>query len=273
MPEYLSASRITQYLMCPLKYRLVYVDRVESDFLPSNLVLGSCIHSAIEGFYRTWQDGVRMEASEVINLFEEYFIAGTEGKTLEPGCDPETVKNIGKSLIEVFARDVQPAEVVGIEEKFRIPLVDYDTGEYLIDLVGVFDLIELDTEGTPVVVDHKTAAKRFSDADLESNLQLTAYGLASRQIHQIEGPVLLRIDAMIKNKTPVFDQKFTIRTVSSDQKFVKLSSDILQAMEVEAFFPNTAGSAEVVRYAVIVTWRQCEQEKVSDRNTGCRRLP
>jgi putative RecB family exonuclease len=247
-PEYLSASRITQYLMCPLKYRLVYVDRVDPDFLPSNLVLGSCIHSAIEGFYHNWQEGIRMEAGEVINLFDDYFKAGTDGKTLEPGCDREAVKNIGKSLLQVFARDVQPAEVVGIEEKFRIPLVDLDTGEVITDLLGVFDLIELDSEGTPVVIDHKTAAKRYSDADLESNLQLTAYGLASRELHKIDGPVLLRIDAMIKNKTPVFDQKFSIRTIETDRKFFKLASDILQAMESGAFFPNTGwqcGSCQV----------------------------
>jgi putative RecB family exonuclease len=247
-PEYLSASRIVQYLMCPLKYRLVYVDRVEPDFLPSNLVLGSSIHSAIEGFYRTWQDGIRMSSAEVIDLFEDYFTAGIDGKTLEPGCNPEAVKNIGKSLIEVFARDVQPAEVVGIEEQFRTPLIDTETGEYLIDLVGVYDLIELDAEGTPVVVDHKTAGKRFSDNDLENNLQLSAYGLASRQLHKIEGSVLLRIDAMIKNKTPVFDQKFTIRTQNHDRRFIKLASDIIRAMESGAFFPNTGwqcGSCQV----------------------------
>ena len=127
-------------------------------------------------------------------------------------------------------------------------MVDYDTGEVIIDLVGVFDLIELDTEGTPVVVDHKTAAKRFSDADLESNLQLTAYGLASRQIHQIDGAVLLRIDMMIKNKVPLFEQKFSIRSANTDRKFIRLASDILQAMESEAFFPNTGwqcGSCQV----------------------------
>jgi hypothetical protein len=189
-----------------------------------------------------------LPAETVIELFESYFDAGTDGKTLEPGCDREAVKNIGKSLLTVFARDVQPAEVVGIEEKFRIPLVDLDTGEIITNLVGVFDLIELDSEGTPVVVDHKTAAKRYSDADLESNLQLTAYGLASRQIHQLEGTVLLRIDAMIKNKTPVFDQKFTLRTVETDQRFVRFASDILQAMDSGAFFPNTGwqcGSCQV----------------------------
>jgi putative RecB family exonuclease len=247
-PEYLSASRITQYLMCPLKYRLIYVDKVDPDFLPSNLVLGSCIHSAIEGFYHNWQEGLRLTPETVIELFEAYFDAGTDGKTLEPGCDREVVKNIGKSLLTVFARDVQPAEVVGIEEKFRIPLVDKDTGEIIIDLVGVFDLIELDSEGTPVVVDHKTAAKRYSDTDLESNLQLTAYGLASRDLHKIDGPVLLRIDAMIKNKVPVFDQRFTVRNTDHDQRFVKLAADVLDAMELGAFFPNTGwqcGSCQV----------------------------
>jgi putative RecB family exonuclease len=181
-------------------------------------------------------------------LFEAYFDSGTDGKTLEPGCDREAVRNTGKSLLSVFARDVQPAEVVGIEEKFRIPLVDLDTGEIIIDLVGVFDLIELDTEGTPVVVDHKTASKRFSDADLEGNLQLTAYGLASRDLHKIDGPVLLRIDAMIKNRTPVFDQKFSIRTIETDRKFIKLAVDVLDAMDSGAFFPNTGwqcGSCQV----------------------------
>jgi len=237
-PEYLSASRITQYLMCPLKYRLIYVDHVDPDFLPSNLVLGSCIHSAIEGFYHNWQEGIRLPAETVIELFESYFDSGTDGKILEPGCDREAVKNIGKSLIEVFARDVQPVEVVGIEEKFRIPLAD-ENGVYITDLVGVFDLIELDAEGTPVVVDHKTAAKRYSDADLESNLQLTAYGLASRDLHKIDGPVLLRIDAMIKNKMPVFDQKYSTRTNVTDWKFIKLVTDILQAMDSGIFFPNT----------------------------------
>ena len=238
-PEYLSASRITQYLMCPMKYKLQYEDKAEWDFTPSNLVLGSAVHKAIERFYQAWaNDHVRMPVDEVVQLFSDCWTAGAEGKTFEAGCDPTEVLNIGKSLVEVFAREVNPTEVVGIEQRFRIPLVDPDTGEYIIDLVGIFDLIEKDPDGTVVVVDHKTAAKRFSDADLEGNLQLSAYGLASRQIFDIEGTVLLRIDAMVKNKTPVFDQKFTLRTVASDRKFVKLATDILHAMEVDAFPPN-----------------------------------
>ena len=202
-------------------------------------MLGSAVHKAIEGFYQVWaSDHVRMPVEEVVQLFSDCWADGTEGKIFEPGCDADSILNLGKSLIEVFASEVHPTEVVGIEQKFRIPLVDSNTGEYIIDLVGIFDLIEKDPDGTVVVVDHKTAAKRFSDADLEGNLQLSAYGLASRQIFDITGTVLLRIDAMVKNKTPVFDQKFTLRTFESDRKFVKLASDILHAMEVNAFPPN-----------------------------------
>jgi hypothetical protein len=54
----------------------------------------------------------------------------------------------------------------------------------------------------------------------------------------LSGPVLLRIDAMIKNKTAVFDQKFTVRTDRTDRRFVRLVVDILHAMEMDAFPAN-----------------------------------
>jgi len=238
MPEYLSASRITQYLMCPLKYRLQYEDKAEWDFTPSNLILGSVIHSAIEGYYLAWQAGEKMPLGELVSLYEKHWDSASEGKVFEPGCNATLVKETGRGLLKAFAESVSPGVILGIEDRFRVPLIDPETGEYLIDLVGVFDLIEADQEGVPVVVDHKTACKRYSDADLENNLQLTAYGYASRQLYQLEGAVLLRIDAMVKNKTAVFDQKFTLRTVDTDRRFVKLAKDILHALSCDAFPPN-----------------------------------
>jgi len=52
---------------------LSYVDKVEPDFTPSNLALESWVHAAIEAFYRTWQDGIRMPSEEVIELFKGYW--------------------------------------------------------------------------------------------------------------------------------------------------------------------------------------------------------
>ena len=238
-PEYLSGSRIQQYLMCPQKYKLQYVDKVTWDFTPGNLALGSAIHAAIESFYRTWQDGSRMPENELCNLFEGFWQGQIKGKTLDPKNNPDKLKEQGISLLEVFSKDVQPATVLAIEEQFRVPLVDTETGEYMIDLVGVIDLVEADTNHQPVIVDHKSIARRPSDSDLHQNLQLSAYGYAIRMLRELQDrKVLMRIDCLIKNKNPVFEQRYTLRTPSTDRKFELLARNVIHAIENEAFFPN-----------------------------------
>ncbi len=234
-PNYLSASRITQYLMCPLKYQLQYEDKVEWDFHPSNLALGSCVHSAIEGFYRSWQDKIRMSPAEVTDLFQGYWTGDTEGKKFEPECDASVVKQLGQELLEVFARDVDPGEVIAVEDQFRVQLADPETGEYLIDLVGIVDLIEFDKSSKPVIVDHKTMAKKPSDRDLQQNLQLSGYAYAYREFGDT---VYMRINGLLKNKKPVFEQFYTLRTVEDDYRFFKLAQAVLNALEKNVFPPN-----------------------------------
>ena len=90
------------------------------------------------------------------------------------------------------------------------------------------------------MVDHKSVARRPSDQDLEQNLQLSAYAYATRILHELEDKqVLVRVDCMIKNKKPVFEQRYTLRTADTDRKFVFLARDIQNAIEKEAFYPNS----------------------------------
>jgi len=238
-PEYLSASRIRGYLTCPLKYRLIYEEKVDWDFHPSSMALGSAVHAAIEGFYREWVDNRRMPVEEVTDLFAGYWKGEVDGKSFEPDCDTNKLGLQGIDLLEAFAGGIQPGKVLSVEEQFRVPLVDRDTGEYVIDLVGVFDLVEADEADQPVVVDHKTAGKRPSDLELDQNLQLSAYGYAVRMLRELgDDPVLLRVDLLIKNKKPVLEQRFTLRGPDQDVKLVRLAGDLLQAMDREVFPPN-----------------------------------
>src|SRR5688500_4269042 len=69
--------------------------------------------------------------------------------------------------------------IVGVEQPFGVPLVDQETGEVLDrDLVGSVDLLERDAEGL-VVVDLKTAARKYSDLQVEALLQLSVYSYAT----------------------------------------------------------------------------------------------
>ena len=58
-------------------------------------------------------------------------------------------------------------EVVAVESAFAVPLVDQATGAVLDrDLVGSLDLVERDAEGRLVVVDLKTAARKYTSTSV-----------------------------------------------------------------------------------------------------------
>jgi hypothetical protein len=61
-----------------------------------------------------------------------------------------------------------------MEHGFTITLHDLDTGEPLEEqLVGTMDLL-IREEGRVVIVEHKSAARRFTDDQLRYDLQPTA---------------------------------------------------------------------------------------------------
>lgn len=57
-----------------------------------------------------------------------------------------------------------------------VAVEDQDTGEVLApDLVGRLDLLECDGEGRLAVVDFKTAARKYTDLQVEASPQLSIY--------------------------------------------------------------------------------------------------
>jgi RecB family exonuclease len=84
-------------------------------------------------------------------------------------------------MLAVLGDRVEPGtEVVAVEEPFAVPLIDQDTGEVLDrDLVGTLDLLERDAEGRLAVVDLRTAARKYTDLQVEASLQLSIYSYAT----------------------------------------------------------------------------------------------
>jgi RecB family exonuclease len=70
--------------------------------------------------------------------------------------------------------------IVAVEAPFAVPLVDQATGEVLDrHLVGTLDLVERAPNGGVVVVDLKTAARKYTDLQVEASLQLSIYSYAT----------------------------------------------------------------------------------------------
>ena len=102
---------------------------------------------------------------------------------------------------------------MAVESAFAVPLVDQDTGAVLDrDLVGSLDLVERDPEGRLVVVDLKTAARKYSDLQVEASLQLSVYSYATAMNGLADQEDLrLRFDVLTKTKQPELHRYWTQR--------------------------------------------------------------
>ena len=180
---HVSFTQLDTYLRCPLRYRLQYVDRVEPDFVPAALALGSGIHGAAALLFRGIASGARPTVEDVQAYFASLWALETTHRPVRFGerDSPESLLDLGTRMLAVLCAEVPDAtEVVAVESAFAVPLVDQATGAVLDrDLVGTLDLVERDAEGRLVVVDLKTAARKYSDLQVEASLQLSIYSYAT----------------------------------------------------------------------------------------------
>ena len=103
MIDHLSASQITVYLDCSLKYRYSYIDRLPKPFRASGLALGSAIHAAVEWFHNIWAAGQEVDLESVCDIFEADWYA----QTLEPirykkGENSEGMLDLGRNLLRAY---------------------------------------------------------------------------------------------------------------------------------------------------------------------------
>jgi len=239
---HVSFTQLDQYLRCPLRYRLMYVDRLEPDFVPAALALGSGIHGAAAFYLRGVQRGTAPSLGQVQDYFETYWNLETQQRPIRFGDKdtPGSLLDLGCRMLEVFHRHRLPGvEVVAVEEPFEVPLVDPETGALLErNLVGSLDLVERDPEGL-VVVDLKTSARRYTDLQVEASLQLSVYSYATALTGLADPEDLrLRFDVLTKTRQPELHRYWTRRDRAASARLVHLVGEVLRAIALGVFVPN-----------------------------------
>ena len=243
IPDHISFSQVNTYLICPLRYRFQYIDREEWQFKPAALTLGSAIHAAIEKYYTNHLESKRTSLTDLQDIFDTrlYQDCAEVEMKFKTGKDPVEIQQQGHAMLDCFLENVTPGDVLGVEEKFTLNVVDGETGETLdVPLVGRVDLIERTEDGNIVFVDYKTASTRYSEDSVQRNLQLTAYSLWAREAYSTEKNevIHLRFDVLLKNKTPLHLKYQTQRTYQDAQRFVRMLLMISEAIREEHFYPN-----------------------------------
>ena len=228
---HLSFTQINMFLRCGRQYEYRYVQGIKRP--PSGaLILGKSWHMAVEHNYKqkiqTEQD---LPLEDVQDCFSDAFDqAFTEEVELNEGENPSQLKDTGILVTathhKIIAPTVQPAEV---EKEFNLSLGE----EFPFFIKGFWDVI--DKNG--ITADNKSYSKSPAQSDVDKDLQLTLYSTAYRAIYQKIEPEL-RLDCIIKTKTPKAVQISSTRTNEDCKWFLGLVEKVAQAIESGIFYPN-----------------------------------
>ena len=115
------------------------------------------------------------------------------------------------------------------------------------DFVGAIDLILLDPSNPSTfhIIDHKTAARRYDETKVATDMQLTAYKWLLEKSGYLgfdkdEYDLSLRWDVILKlKKEPRVERYTTVREGKDVRRFLRATRVILKAIEQGFFYPQT----------------------------------
>lgn len=223
---HLSASQIGMYLRCPKQYEYRYIKRMVRP--PSfALVVGSSVHKSIEMNYISKFKTKKPESKDVcLDAFDATFEEKkqeVEDDLDQTGKQKDRGYEMASAHYDLVAPTFQPLEAPELEFSVSIPGVKRK-------LYGFMDVI-----GTPVVsavkkaagkakrliMDNKTAKRKYDRLSVEVSMQLTAYDFAHREIFgkKADG---VGFDIMVNKKDETEVQRLvTTREDSEAKRFVE----------------------------------------------------
>jgi len=214
--DHLSYSQINCYLTCPLRYKFQYVDKIPPAFTAASLAFGSAIHEAVAGFYQTRLEGDELRPDQMLDVYRDCWAQAEKVKFFN-GDSEESLVTRAEQLINVFCDTHDPGvQVVGVEEFFELPLGGIPPFQ------GYIDLIEQAANGRATVADLKTASRKPSSANVQTNLQLTAYALGAEGLGFEPDNLTLRLDVLLKGKIPEMVRLETCRSEEDRHRFIRL---------------------------------------------------
>ncbi|MGH2939496.1 MAG: PD-(D/E)XK nuclease family protein [Solirubrobacterales bacterium] len=170
----LSASDLTLYLTCPLKYKFARVFGIPQE--PTiNQRFGILMHNVLERFHKEPpEEGDEMRT--LSRLFEGGWRRGGFGNT----DDEMQYRDRGREALRLYweRERVSDSEPVWMERKFDFKVADHHVR-------GRVDRVDRLADGAYELIDYKTG-ERKTEEELDSDLQLALYRMAAREAWDIE---------------------------------------------------------------------------------------
>ncbi len=171
----LSASDLSLYLTCPLKYKFARVFGIPQE--PTiNQRFGILFHNVLERFHKEPPE----DPAEGLGVLNRLFEAGWRRTGFGSSDDELQFRDRAREALRLYWERERESEgePVWLEKKF-----DFRVGDHHVR--GRVDRVDRLPDGDYELIDYKTG-ERKSEEDLDDDLQLALYRLAAREAWGIE---------------------------------------------------------------------------------------
>jgi RecB family exonuclease len=223
---YMSNSRFSLYLECPLRYRLRYVDKLPEaphDYFS----LGRTVHSALEAFVRPLTQ--RPDPPAPMSVEELYAVYDSVWERSGYQSESKEHENYaaGKEMIRKFHAKyiASPPTPLFVEQELTAPMQGFS-------IMGIIDRVDLTPEGALRIVDYKTG-KRVSQKDADESKQLMIYQTLAESTYSL--PV-----ASLSLYHTVTGKEYDTPRRSDDEVFALITqmSRVVDDIRADRFEPN-----------------------------------
>jgi hypothetical protein len=231
--DYVSPSRLSLWMKCPLAFKRRYIDGWQSIPSPA-LFVGKVTHAVLAHVYRHRIAGQLCTTEDLPMFVADAWkdAMETEPCYFEDDLQEEKCRYQVLDLVTAYlnATPIQDETPIAIEKRYEVPLIDPLTGEnFGIPLVGIVDLV-LQEDCGGVIVDIKTSSTS-SFSELQHELQLTSYSYLFRETTD-QNELRCEVRQLVKTKTPkVHTHRFPMRTDEHFSRFFGLIREYLDALD------------------------------------------
>lgn len=248
LQQTVSASRLSLFIQCRLRFFFRYVLKLEKPKAPA-LHVGSSVHSALKAWNKArWRKtpltGEQLQQAFLLSWQNE------EHAAVQWDEDEEKHRNIAWGLVETYLRET-PIPLNSAPDAVEVPVEADLSGHGLPRLIGVLDLVQSGT-----IVEFKTAASTPDPARATHihEVQTTGYGILYREATG-RNEAGLELHTLVKTKTPKL-VVITVPPVTEEKKsrFFRLIESYLSGVQREDWVPSPGFQCSACEY-----FRECRQ--------------
>jgi len=220
-----SHTKLSCYEQCPHKYKLQYIDKIETEVEESiEAYLGVRVHETLEKLYRDLGYQKVNTLDELLEFFRSEWQKNWDDSIVivKEEYGPENYLKMGEKFITDYYNKYKPfdnGKTIALEEHILIMLDD--AGEY--KLQGYIDRVMETEEGYYEVHDYKTNSRLPLPEYLENDRQLALYAIGIKERYPDVKDVRLVWHFLAFNKE--------VDSTRTDEELEALKKDVIVLIE------------------------------------------